>query len=121
MSVETEFLAVLQGAAAVTAIVGAGDDARIDPDLSPGEVTPPCIAFRRAATEYFGTLHAPATDARVSIECWCMAESREAADALGDAVQAAGAAAWFQPIARSAEYDDERRLWAAVLTFDRWE
>lgn len=121
MSAETTFNATLKAAVAVTAIVGAGDDARIYPDIVGQEVDLPCVAYTRTATEVTSTLSRPATDLRATLEVFCMAGSRLAAEALADEVVTAAGAAWFVLTSRRADYDDEQRLFAAVLSFDYWE
>ena len=121
MSAETQLNAVLKAAGAVTSIVGSGTSARIYPDVVPQEIALPCIAFSRTGTEVLGTLSSAVVSTRASIECWCMASTRAAAETLADAVQSACAAAWFIPSSRRSEYDHEAGLWASVLNLDFWE
>lgn len=121
MSAESTFLTTMQAAGAVTAIVGTGSSVRIYPGAVPQDKSMPCIGYQRTATEITSTLSQAATDSRATLEVYCMATTSEGASALGDAVQAASAAAWFVPTSRQSVYDDERNEWADVLTLDYWE
>lgn len=117
MSAETVLYATLSAAAGVTAIV----NTRIYPDQVPQEAALPAIAFARAETEFVNTIHGDTVAKRATLEVWCMAPGRAAAEALGDAVESAGRAAGFMPSGRRPEFDDEAETWAAVLTVDYWE
>lgn len=117
MSAETQLYSTLTGAAAVTALVST----RIYPDVAPQEVALPCVAFSRTGTETIGTFSQAVVSSKATLECWCMSNSRGTAEALGDAVQTAAAAAWFTPTGRRAEFDSDAQLWAVALVFDYWE
>jgi hypothetical protein len=117
MSAETVLFSTLSAAAAVSAIVAT----RIYPDVAPQDVALPCVAFSRTGTETIGTFSQAVVSSKATLECWCMSNSRATAETLGDAVQAAGAAAWFTPTSRRAEYDQDAQIWAVALTFDFWE
>ena len=122
MSAETQFYSALTGAAGVTAIVGSGSAARIYPDLTPQEIALPCVAYSRTGTEYLTTIHSGVPlGADVTIECWCMATTRTAADALADAVEAAAGAVYFTPASRSSVVPDpEQLVIATVLTSTKY-
>ena len=122
MSAESDLYDALRNASGVTAIVGSGSSARIYPDLVPQEGAVPCIAYGRTDTEYATTVHngTPVAE-RPSLEAWCMAATRIAADALAAQVIAAAGAAGFLLTARAAiEPNEEQRILATVLTFSRW-
>jgi Protein of unknown function (DUF3168) len=121
MSAETVLYPTLKSWPAVTSIVGAGDSARIYPDVVPQTVAAPCIAFARVETEYVATLSNPRAAVKALMEVACMSTSRIEADALADAVQDAVAAAPFIPTGRRAELDSESLVWSTVLSFDYWE
>ena len=121
MSAETALFAALSGAPAVTAIVGAGAATRIYPDVVPQEIELPAVAFLRGATEYVHTLSALAVDQRATLDVICLAETRLAAEQLGDAVEAACVSARQPPASRRADYDHENGIWATVLTVDVWQ
>jgi hypothetical protein len=117
MTAETHLYATLTAASAVTALVST----RIYPDVAPQEVAVPCIAFSRTATEYIQTIHGPVVAQRVSLEISCMASTRSSAEQIADAVTVAATAARFIPVGRSADFDPDSGLWAAVLTADYWQ
>lgn len=121
MSSETTLYTTLTGAAAVTAIVGAGSAARIYPDTIPQDAVLPAVAYARAETEYLTTVHSsvPAKE-RATLAVWCLAATRAGADALADAVLTAAAAAQFTPISRRADYDDENEIWVTELGVSHW-
>lgn len=121
MSAETVLNSTLLASAAVTGLVGAGSAARIYPDNVPQEQATPCIAYSRQSTEFLYTISGNVAGEKATMEVWCMAETRQAAESLADA--AAGATlgiGGFVLIGRRAEFDNEAALWGAVLTLDVW-
>ncbi len=117
MSAEASLYALLSNAAPVTALVAA----RVYPDVAPQESALPAIVFERANTEYLNTIHGTTVGARVTLEVWCMAEGRSAAEALADAVLSAASGTDFVPVGRRADFDAEQQLWAAIVALDLWE
>lgn len=117
MSAETDLYAALSGAAAVTALVST----RIYPDVVPADVALPCIAYTRTETEFVTTIHSARPVAETAfLEISCMAESRAAAEDLGDKVRNAAGDAGFAPVGRRAEFDPENEMWAAVLSVEKF-
>ena len=116
MSAETVAVSTLKNAAAVTAIAST----RVYPDFTPVETDVPAIALSRVNTEYVPTIHSGVPiGIFVLLEVWCMAETRKTAELLGDAAVAALGAATptgFVVMDRSADFDAETKLFAAVLT-----
>lgn len=121
MSAETDLYTTLKAASGVTNLVGGSSSPRIYPDLAPQEATLPCVGYQRVGTEITGTLSSAVVATKATLDVWCMAATRLAAEGLADAVQTACAAAWYTPTARRSEYDPDAALWAAVLTVDYWE
>lgn len=118
MSAETS----LYSALAADSSVGAICDDRIYPDVAPQDASLPAVAFERIETEYTHTIHSAAPVAtKAVLDVFCMAETRASAEGLGDAVQAAAAAAEFLPVGRRSEFNAEQMLWATVLTVEFWE
>lgn len=117
MSAEASLYSLLSTAAPVTAFVAT----RVYPDVAPQDSALPAIVFERNATEYLNTIHGTTVGTRVTLEVWCMAEGRTAAEGLADAVLQAVAGTEFVPVGRRAEFDAEQQLWAAVVALDLWE
>lgn len=113
MSAESSLYAILAAAAGVTALVGS----KIYPDLIPEEKDPPYIGFERISTEPVATIHGTvlAEDVGMVVACW--AETRVAAEALADAVDAAMRAAGHIYTARGAELDEATGRLAARLDY----
>lgn len=117
MSAESVLYATLSAATAVTAIVST----RIYPDVVPQEEAVPAIAYARIETDPVITMHSAAPVAETAVlEVVCMHESRAGAEALGDVVRDALAAARFRILGRSSQYDDEQQLWGAVLSVEKF-
>lgn len=113
MSAETVAYSTLSGASAVTDLVGT----RIYPDFVPNEKTLPAVAINRSATDYINTIHSNvALGAIVTLEVWCMAATRAAAEGLADAVVATLGGGDFSILNRSPEFDSESEVFATVLT-----
>lgn len=118
MSAETELNAALLAASAVTSIVGAGNAARVFPELVPLDNARPAIAYSRTGTEYTTTIHSMTpVGEETTLDIWCMAGTKVAADALADVVIPAIGAAGFRIVARASVMPDpERDLIATSLT-----
>lgn len=123
MTAETTIYAALKNDAAVSAIVGVGDAARVYPDIAPLTVELPAIGYQRLETQPITTIHASGPLASiVRLEVACMSRSRLEADSLSVAATAALAAQKFIFRDRRAELvggeSNERGVWATVLTVD---
>ena len=116
MSAESELYDAISVDGAVVALVST----RVYPDVSPVDVALPAIAFSRVGTEFVTTIHGSVEASAATIEIWCMAATRTAAESVGDAAQAACTASYFMPIDRRAEYDAEAAVWASVITVSVW-
>lgn len=113
MPAEADLYAKLTAAPAVSAIVGT----QIHSDLPDEEVAPPYLFYERIDTEIINSIHNGLPLAEIaSFAVVCFAETREAAEALGDAAMAAAAGDnTFVYIGRQGEYDPETRLFAAAI------
>lgn len=120
-SAEVQTKTVLLAASAVTSLVGTGDNARVYPDVIAAEAALPAIMYQRSETEKFGTLDESVSCKRVSIDITCVADTREGAEALGDAVEAAMEAAHHHCTGRIGASDPESQTYGAVMTFNVWE
>ena len=101
----------------MTALVGA----RIYPDVVPAEASLPCVAYARIETADVLTIHSAAPVAETAIlEVMCMATTRDGAEALGNAVQAALFAAGFVRTGRHGGFDFENQMCVAVLTVEKF-
>ena len=93
MTVEV-VLAVLKAAPAVTAIVGAGTDARISPLMRAQAIQVPAVTLQRIALAPVNGLrgHMGLDDVRVQLDCYAdsYAGARTLANACRNALQAAG-------------------------------
>jgi hypothetical protein len=88
---------------------------RVYPDFVPEERALPAIAVARANTEYISTIHSVTPlGSIVTLDVWCMAESRAAAEDLG--TKAAAALTTFTLQNRTPEFDSESGVYATVLT-----
>jgi hypothetical protein len=113
VSSETLLYSTLSTAAPVVALVGT----RIYPDVVPQNVTGSAIAYIKVNTEAVATIHTATPAATfTTLEVWCMAGARAAAEAVADASQTALGAALFVLQDRRAEFDPDSELWASVLT-----
>jgi len=111
MSAETQLYAALSGAAGVTALVST----RIYPDAVPQEQALPSMAYARLETEYVTTIHGSSLGQFGTFEVVCMAEARDTADAIADAVVTALGAQSWQLQSRRQEFDGDSNLWGTVL------
>lgn len=115
MSAETTLVSALTGDAAVSARVGT----RIYPDVIPQEQAVPAIAYSRAETEGFFTIHSATPIAeRVVFEVFCLDDERAVAESLADEASAALAGARFIARNRRFEFDPDNGLYATVLTVE---
>lgn len=117
MSAEASLYSLLSTAVPVIALVST----RVYPDVAPQDSALPAIVFERAGTEYLNTIHGTTAATRVTLEVWCMAEGRTAAEGLADAVLQTVAGTTFVPVGRRADFDAEQQLWAAIVALDLWE
>lgn len=120
-SAEVQTYDVLRQASAVTALIGSGANIRLYSDIIPAEVVGAAVMYQRTETEKFGTLDESVSAKRVTIDVTCIAASREAAEQLGDAVEAAMEAAHHHCTGRLGAQDPETMTYGAVLTFNVWE
>lgn len=116
MSVETDLYSALSTDAGVSALVGL----RVYPDLAPVDVALPAMTFGRTQTEYVNTIHGSAVAIRAQLEVVCMAGTREAADAVADAVEVAVRLDGFATLDRRGEFDSESLVFMATVVIERW-
>lgn len=119
MTSEDSLFSALTNAGAVSALVGT----RVYPDQIPPGTGLPCIGFARSNTEYDNTIHGTTLGARITFEIFCLAQSREAADALADAVVGGIDDSGFVPESRRVETEGEESdsFDVTVLTVNFWE
>lgn len=117
MSTETDLRALLLAAAPVTALVGQ----RIAADRIEQGAARPFIVFTRTATERTRTLDGVVRAVQVTLELQCWADTRASAEAVAEAAQTAIEAAYQTVANRSAGYDADLDLEAALLTVSWWE
>lgn len=119
MSAETELHDALNAFAPLTAVVVA----RIYPDFLTQDIVLPAIVYQRSATEYVTTIHSGAVlDKNVTMEVWCMANTRLAAETLASLVEQAIAAPVnsFLPVDRRPEFDEPTLTFSTVVTCTIW-
>lgn len=117
MSAKTDLRAALVADSALTALVGTNITAnRVEQDAPR-----PFVVYSQTATEPYrgldGTLHGRKTV--FELQCW--ADTRAAADAVADAVEAVLDAQHQSATARADGYDGDLDLEATVLSVDWWE
>lgn len=121
MSAETLINAALLASGPVTAVVGSGASARVYPDFLVQELVLPGLVNQRAETEFINTIHTGVPIAsRITMETWCLAETRIAAERLADLVEVALSNADFLVVNRRPEYDEETLTFATVVSSDVW-
>lgn len=103
MSAESVLYSALIGAAPVTAIVGT----QIWADTMPEGTDPPSVVYGRTSTEYLTTIHGTVFVERAVLTVVCYAATREAAEALGNAVTTAALDAKLIPRGRSGDPPEE--------------
>jgi hypothetical protein len=116
VSAESDFRALLTGAAGVTALVGT----RIAANAVKQGAARPYIVFSAAHEPVHGldnTVHADKVT--FTVECW--AETAIAADQVADAVAVALATAGVVVVGRATGYDVEAGADATVLTVEWWD
>lgn len=114
MSAEAKLREILVASAPVVAVVGE----KIYNKFVPQDVDVPAISYTRESTSYIRTIHGFDIEETATFEIYCVDTSDDGAEALGDLVDAI-----FVPppknmakINRSAMYDSETQLHAAVIT-----
>lgn len=119
MSAETDLVAALVAASGVATLVGA----RVRVDRAEETDALPFVAISREATEPYTDISSGAILASlVTLDVYCIAATRAAADALAAAVTTAVCAVPRQSVAgRRAEFDPEAGLMTTVLTVTWWE
>lgn len=119
MSAEETLYATLNGAAAVTAVVGP----RIYLGSVPQEKALPAIAYERLDTEFVNLIHGAVGRTKATVEVWSMASTKTQAASLSALVLAALLPARFFPLGSRPEEDREapEPIYSTVLTFSIWE
>lgn len=117
MSAESDVYAALANDAGLSALVAG----RIFPDAIPEESPLPAIAFVRAGGEKFYGLDNSLHAERVRMRVVCWAETRTAANAIGDAVTAALLAADLPPDTPDADFAESVGDFASVIEADWWD
>lgn len=117
MSAETDTYAILAGGMGSPQPV----QDRIFPDSLPDDATLPAIVYRRVGTVPVLTLNSSTDAAQVTIETECWANTRAAANALANAINAAMIAASHMPIERQNFQDEETGEFAVTQSFSVWE
>lgn len=118
MSAESDAYSAVIGYPAAAALVGD----RVYPDFVPLEKALPAVAITRVDTEYINTIHGDApVGSAVTLEMWCMAESRLESITLADTVELAAAAAGFLVVGRRPEFDPEADYAVTVVTVRVWQ
>lgn len=116
MSAESQVNTTLNAYAGLTAVVAA----RIYPDFLAQEIALPAVVYQRGGTEYVTTIHnGTPLDARVTMELWCLATSRDRAETLANLVELA-IANTFLPIDRRPEFDDASATFSTVISVTVW-
>lgn len=116
MSAETELAAALSGSAPLTAVVAA----RIYPDFLAQEIVLPAVVFQREETEYVTTIHSGEVQgSRVSLDIYCLATTRIAAENLADLVEDALQTS-FLPVNRTQLFDPETLTYTTIVTCTVW-
>ena len=116
MSAESEVYAALAADTDLAALVAD----RIYPDTVPEECPLPALAFVRTGGEKFYGLDDSLHAERVRMRVVCWAETRTAANEIGDAVTAALVAAGLPPATPDADFAESVGEFAAVIETDWW-
>ena len=117
MSAETILYDALTAAAGIESLVSD----RIYPGLLPQGKPLPAIVYLRSDTEYVTTIHSSTPrGSRVEMEAWGIAGTNGAAEAIGDAIEAALATALLVPFARRAEIDPETDSHSSIISCVVW-
>lgn len=116
MSAESTLYGILSGSAGITALVGAGNAARIYPDAMPEDGAYPVIVFSRTGTEPVVSIDGVMHMSFVTLQAQCWAKTRASSDALADAIESALADAGETPQERAGAYDPETGLFVSSLS-----
>lgn len=121
MSAETLINSALLASAPVTLIVGSGLIARIYPDFLTQLISLPAIVTQRANTQYINTIHTGEVQAsNITMDTWCLAATRVAAESLADLVENALVIGGFRLVDRRPEFNEETLTYAAVVAGSIW-
>ncbi len=116
MSAETELHTALAGDAPLAAAVAA----RIYPDFLAQEINLPAVVYQRSETEYVTTVHDGLVHgSRVTMEVWCLHNTRIGAESLADLVETAIANVLL-PVDRRPEFDAETLTFSTIVTCSLW-
>lgn len=119
MSAETVAYAALTASPGLTNLVGT----RVYPDMVPREQGMPSVAMSRIESEYVNSIHTGVPLATlVTLEIWCMGDSRASAEEVADAAVLLLANAGFFSEDRRQELDaGPPEIFAAILVMKYWE
>lgn len=117
MSAESDLRALLVATSAVTALVGQ----RIAADRIEQGAARPFVVFTRTGSAPLTGIDGTVYKTLVSLDVQCWADTRLNAEAVADAASAAIRSANQGVSGRSAGYDPELDLEAALLTVEWWE
>jgi len=116
MSAETELHTALAGDTSLAAAVST----RIYPDFLAQEIALPAVVYQRSETEYVVTIHdGVVKGSRVTMEIWCLHNTRIGAESLADLVETAIASALL-PVDRRPEFDADTLTFSTVVTCSLW-
>lgn len=119
MSAETELHTALAGDGPLTAAIST----RIYPDFLAQEIALPAVVYQRAGTGYELTIHNGVVEATlVTLEIWCLHNTRIGAEGLAQLVETAIAAPMnsFRPLDRRPEFDADTLTFSTVVTCSIW-
>lgn len=117
MSADTELLATLLAAPAVTALVGT----RVVADRMEEGAPRPFVVFSRTATRYEEDMSSGAAlGGTASIELQVWADTRAQAEAVANACESAIRAADQEVLSRASGYDPDLDVEAVVMVIDWW-
>lgn len=112
MSAEEDLYAALVADSDVTDLVAT----KIYSDFPDEDVSAPFVFYERTDTEMIHGIHSGIPMAEIAqLVVICYADTREAAESIGDKVVIAADAGDLVYVGRQGEYDDESKLFAAVL------
>ena len=117
MSAESEIRTLLGAASAVTSLVST----RIRANRAEQGDDRPFVIFTRSATEVQQGLGGTVLATKVVFDVECWADTRLAAEALADAVQAALVADGRAIVGRASGYDGDLDLEASIVSVDWWD
>ena len=92
MSIESALYDKLTGTAALTALIGSGNDCRLYPELAPASTTKPYVTFSTISTtrsrHFAGITNSQVDFARVQVDIWAATSvsRRDTAEAVRDAM-----------------------------------